>query len=79
MGNREFNFLTNFAKQSDLTDERNQDWLRMLWTSLVLHQDLTPDTAVYDEAMRFVWNATEERGAWEDFEGFVNYMTRYLV
>ncbi|MBQ9631469.1 MAG: hypothetical protein IJV04_00925 [Lachnospiraceae bacterium] len=79
MGNREFNFLTNFAGQSDMTQEINQDRLRMLWTSLVLHQDLTPNTAVYDTAIRYVWDRIEEKGAWDDFDSFVFYITRYLV
>lgn len=78
---KELNYLLNFAGQSDLSEDINRDWLRMLWTSFCLHDGLTVDTAGYDGIVRRLWDVVSEEDTadWKDFDEFDNFLAKYLV
>lgn len=79
----EFNFILQFVSDTSLDEELGRDQLRMLWTSYCLHQNLLADTWQYDNQLMALWKHMEQFGdgtsEWSDYDGFGEFMARYLV
>lgn len=79
----EFEFLTEYVAKSCFDEEICRDRLRMLWTAFCLHHGLDADTRVYDWYLSDLWEHLHETGdgasEWEGFDGFDNFMCKYLV
>lgn len=79
----EFGFLTGYAVESCFDEETCRNHLRMLWTAFCLHHGLDADTHAYDCYLSELWNWLQETGdgtsEWVDFNGFENFMCKYLV
>lgn len=78
----ELDFLLSFVEQNCFDDELSCDWLRMLWTSFCLHQNLDVDTLEYDKCLGQLWARMEgvedDSGDWADEASFSIFMARYL-
>ncbi len=79
----EMKYLKEFTRQSCFDVEVNRDQLRCLWTAYCLHHGLDADTSVYDNDLLELWNIMvedeSETADWSDFDGFDNFMCKYLV
>ena len=81
--NAEFKYMATFAIESYLIEELARDQLRSLWTAYCFHHNLDVDTEEYDEDLSQLWDVVSEVGdgtsEWSDYDGFSNFMCRYLV
>lgn len=81
--NAEFRYMASFAVESLLIEELARDQLRALWTAYCFHYNLDVDTEAYDSDLSQLWDVVSEVGdgtsEWSDYEGFGNFMCRYLV
>lgn len=80
----EYQYLKAFARESSFDDELCRDQLRSLWTAYCFHQELTVDTAGYDNDLLELWNFMVNCGYplsrwWSTFEDFDAFMCRHLV
>lgn len=84
-GRTELEYIVDYARGADLSSELQRDQLRCLWTAYCFHQNLDVDTSSYDTDIRVIWNVVSDFGDhedgadWSDFDGFDNFMCRYLV
>lgn len=72
----EMSFMLAFARNEDFGYEVTRKQLRSLWTAYCIRHDLEPDTASYDNDLRWIWSAVEENTScpWHDDEdGIVGY------
>lgn len=79
----EYLYLKAFARQSFFDEEICRDHLRILWTAFCLHHELLVDTSSYDTLLQKLWDVLSEIGdgtsEWDGFDGFDNFMCKYLV
>lgn len=79
----EFKYMAAFAVESYLIEELARDQLRALWTAYCLHHNLDADAYEYDDDLSQLWEVVSEAGdgtsEWSDYDGFCNFMCRYLV
>ncbi len=84
---KELDFILDFARNEDLGYDACCKQLRSLWTAYCLHNDLLPDTGLYDNDLLVIWNVVKKNTThpwiWTDrdseengdaFESFDLYM-----
>lgn len=78
----EFEYLCQFAKESDFFYQLARNQLRSLWTAYCFHANLDVDTEKYDSDLMMLWNCMtvpEDSIDFENFELFDGFMCAELV
>lgn len=80
-GTNELNFIKSFICRKDHEGDFGRKTLRCLWTAYCQHQDLEPDTAVYDGTIHELWDLVGQGSTpdWCDFDSFDFYMGIFLA
>ena len=78
----ELNYLLEFARSADFSEELLCLQLKALWTAYCLRKSLDVDTFLYDERCRTLWGVVEESepdtANWPDYESFDLYLGELL-
>lgn len=75
----EINYLKEFVREGDFSEELYRNQLRCLWTAYCFHQRLDVDTSGYDNDLLDLWSAMEEKSGWNGYDSFDNFMCKHLV
>ena len=79
----EMKYLKELVRQSCFDEETSRDQLRCLWTAYCIHHELDVDTSGYDRELVRLWAALSEGDSevagWRDYDGFDDFMCKYLV
>ncbi len=69
---KELDFILDFARDNDFGYDSCREQLRSLWTAYCLHNNLLPDTRLYDNDLLEIWNVVEKNTThpwiWTDSE-----------